>query len=318
MKNKNLIFFALLAVSLFSQKEGLASVRQINGKWTDDKYAPTFTVEQHFELGYALTQQKKWADSLNNFLIITHHFPEAACYADSLFFAGVCYYFLGDYQLSNTHFSRYLNEKVELKYFENVFQFKYYIAEAFRMGAKKHIFNAPSFPKMLSGKEQALEIYDEVISSLPHQELGAKALFGKAQLLRNQRKYKESIETLQSLIKRFPKNSKAPESYLEISGIYLEESIQDAQNPDLISLANLSLSHFKKDFPGDERISLGEKNIVCMEEAFAASLYETGRFYEKKKKPKASLIYYEEALKKYPQSESAQKCQERVLALKTD
>jgi tetratricopeptide (TPR) repeat protein len=59
-------------------------------------------------------------------------------------------------------------------------------------------------PKWIPALEDALSIYDEVIMALPHHELGAKALYGKARLLFKDEDYKASIETYQALIRRFP------------------------------------------------------------------------------------------------------------------
>lgn len=308
------LFFILICHQV-NQNQLHATLVQVNGKWTNEKYAPVYSIKDHFEIGYALTQEKKWDEALANFIIITKHFPNSEYYADSLFYSGVCYYFLADYQLSNRQFTAYLSQKEKLKYFDNVFIFKFHIAEAFRNGARKHFLDFEAFPRLFHAYEEALELYDEVISSMPHQELGTQALYAKADLLRSQRKYKDSIDVLNILVKRFPKHEMAPVAYLLISQIYLDVCLKDAQNPDLIALANINLTHFRKDFPSDERYSRAEQNIFEMEEIFAASLYETGRFYEKKKKTKASSIYYQEAVKRYPETESAEKCKERLIVL---
>jgi outer membrane protein assembly factor BamD (BamD/ComL family) len=311
---KNLFFStlsALLVLSLYAD----GSIIKINGRYSDDKHAPLYTPKEHFESGHKLVVEKKWEEALANFLVITTHFPEVEVYPDALFFSGVCYYFMEDYQLANRQLSRYLEQKSKLKYFDKVFLYKYHIAEAFRMGAKKHLFNVEMLPRLAFAAQEAMDLYDEVISSLPHQELGAKALYGKAEVLLFQKEYKESIETLSTLIKRFPKDNLAPTSYLLISHIYLEESKKDAQNPDLLALAKINLKNFRRDFPGDEKISEVEGDISSMEEVLATSLFETGRFYEKKKKLKASKIYYEEALKRYPETASAEKCKGRLQAI---
>jgi outer membrane assembly lipoprotein YfiO len=305
-----IVYFAMASCNIYG------SIIQVNGKYTDDKHAPIFSLEKHFEIGSKLVEENKWKEALSNFLVITLHFPESLLSADSLFFSGICYYYLDDHQMANRQLSLYLNQKSQLKYFDKVFLYKYHIAEAFRLGAKKHLFNFQQFPKILSGKAEAIEIYDEVISSLPYQELGALSLYGKAELLRTQRKYRESIESLTTLIKRFPKHPKTPEAYFFISEIYVDESLTDTQNPDLLALAKVNLNHFKRDFPGETVLKKVEKNLARMEEIFAKSLYETGRFYEKKKKHKASFIYYEEAVKHYPDTASAEKSRERLDLLK--
>lgn len=214
--------------------------------------------------------------------------------------------------ISNRTFNRYLESSGKLKHFEKVFEFKYYIANHYQEGYRKHLFGVSRLPRVISGKNEALEIYDEIVAALPTKDLAADALFAKADLLRTLKRSKESIDSLQMLVRRFPKSSLAADSYLRISKIYHDQSVLESQNPDLISLAKINLSKFSKSFPGDERITEANANLIAMQEIYAKSLYETGRFYERKKKVDASMIYYNDALSKYPTTPSAQKCQERL------
>ncbi len=292
-----------------------AAIVQINGKWSDNKYAPTLSVPEHYDLGVQLLHENKWGDALQNFMIIALHFPESPFYADALFSSGICYYFLSEFDFANKQFTRYLNLGGNLKHFDKVFEFKYHIADFYSKGSKKHLLGFKQLPAFLSAKSDALDLYDEVIASVPSREIAALSLYGKGDLLRKRRQYKESIEALQILTRRFPKHSLAADAFVLISDIYYEESEIEAQNPDLLALAQINFTRFQKSFPGDERTAASERNLVKMQEAFAHSLYETGRFYEKKKKPQASRIYYGEAIKRYPSTSFANKSRSRLAEL---
>lgn len=307
-----LILYIVLCFS-FVSLEG--AIVQINGKWSDTRYAPTLPISEHFDLGCKYFAEEDWGEALKNFLIISLHFPNSPFYSDALFNSAVCYYQLSDYDLANKQFSKYLNLGGSLKNFEKVFEYKLEIAEAYAKGSKKRLFGVKQMPRIMPAKGDAITLYDEVVASLPGREIAAKALFGKAQLLRKRREYRESIESLQLLARRFPKHTLAADAYLMISEVYLEQSAIEAQNPDLLALAQINLNRFQKQFPGDERFAIGEKNLLNMKETFAKSLYDTGRFYEKKKKTHASRIYFNEAIKRYPETQAASRSQERLSIL---
>ncbi len=158
-------------------------------------------------------------------------------------------------------------------------------------------------------------MYDEVIASLPSREVAAKSLYGKGVLLRIRKEYRESIEALQTLTRRFPKTTEAADAFLLLCQIYLDQSKIDSQNPDLLSLAQINLTNFEKSFPGEERLQEARTQFQEMKEIFAHSLYETGRFYEKKKKKDASKIYYDEAVKRFPNTKGADKSFARLMLL---
>jgi len=306
----------LFIFCIFSHLEMCAAITQVNGKWVKVKYAPSLSAPDHYDKGFRLFNENNWEDALTQFTIINLHFQETAFYPDALFYSGVCYYFKGEFDLANKQFDQYLLLSGKLKHFEKVFEFKYHIAEAFRSGRKKHPFGIAAIPKVAPAKSNALALYEEINVALPASELAASALMGKGELLRSRRAYKESIEAFQTLTKRFPKHSLAAESFIKLSEVYVEQSREEPQNPDYLSLALLNIQRFQKSFPSEERIALAEANFKLMQEIYAESLYETGRFYEKKRKRGASAIYYRDTLTQYPRTEAAQKSQERLITLK--
>ncbi|MFZ0565235.1 MAG: outer membrane protein assembly factor BamD [Chlamydiales bacterium] len=307
-----LFFICLCSSSLF------ASYSHVSGKWSPEKYSPTQSVQEHYDQGYQLLYKNMWDEALIHFMIINYHFQESPFYSDAVFYSGVCYYFQGDFDLANRQFSKYLSLSGKLKHFEKVFEFKYYIADYYQQGRKKHLFRSEYFPKWLPAGESVLEILDEVIASLPGREIAAKALYSKAAFHRKRREYDKSIESLQIITRQFPKHTLAAEAFLEISNIYLEKSHLEAQNPDQIALAQLNLQRFRKGFPSEERLEEAEKNLMQMKEVYGQCLYDVGRFYERKKKHSASAIYYQDAIQKYPASEAAEKSRNRLSQLGSD
>ena len=219
-----------------------------------------------------------------------------------------------EYDLANRQFDRYLKTGSSLTHLETTFEFKLHIADRYATKCtRKYPMGLPVFPKIVFvNKDDALSLYDEIVAALPSHELAVKALFGKGNLFMRRHEYKECIDVFQALARRFPKHSLAAESYLLISEVYLEKSLLESQNPDICSLAQINLRKFKEHFPGDERSAQAEENLRKMEKLFAGSLYDTGRYYERKKKPKASLIYYQEAIKRFPKTDYAKKCAARM------
>ncbi len=276
---------------------------------------PSVSVQEHYDYGYQAYYQNKFEDALTHFMVVIYHFDDSPFYHDSVYFSGLCYYSMEEYDLANRQLDRYLSLSGKLKHFETVFEYKLEIANRFIDGKKRHLFGNEKLPKWSSGKVNAVEIYDEIIAALPGKDIAAQSLYHKAELLKSKKEYRESIESLQTVSRRFPKHSLAAESYLRISEIYLEQSRLEAQNPDLIALAQVNIQRFTKSFPSDERISHAMSNLTAMHEVYAQSLYDTGRFYERKKKPHASAIYYQDTILKYPDTNAARKSHDRLAQL---
>jgi outer membrane protein assembly factor BamD (BamD/ComL family) len=146
--------------------------------------------------------------------------------------------------------------------------------------------------------------------------LAAKALYSKGSLQWDEKQYRQSVDSFQMLIKRFPKHELAPESYVAISKIFVEQSGTEFQNPDILAFAQINLRKFKSDFPREERLGEVENDLLSIKEYFAKNLYDTGQFYERTDKPRAAAIYYQNAIQQFPETQIAQKCQSRLEKLK--
>lgn len=293
-----------------------ATYRFKDGQFINEKEVATLSVQEHYSELLSAYQNKDYPKLVSESLILKKNFPSTPFAHEALFYLGIGYFHLGDYELANEQFSLYLKKQSTPKHFEEAIQYKFDIAEKFEKGAKKHVMGLETMPKWVSAEDDAIAIFDEVITALPNHILAAKALFAKAKLLFKAEEFNLSVETYQTLIRRFPKTDLASESYLSIGEVYLAQCKLEYPDPDFLDLAEINLKKFTQDFPSDERILKASQMLEKMQEVYAKSLYETAKFFERTKKPRAAMIYYNKIISKYPESKSAKYSQERLQELK--
>jgi outer membrane protein assembly factor BamD (BamD/ComL family) len=300
---KYVIPFVLLASSLFSLEE-----RDL--VFEDQTSSVT---EYNSLLQEALASSNWWAvvDCAD---MISYNFPTTPFAQESPYLTGYAYFQMGQFELANQALSSYINHSATHSHFEEAIQIKFEIAEAFQNGKKKRLFGSHKMPAWLSAKENALEIYDEVITVVPHSAIAAKALLGKAKIQAEFEDYKDSIETLAQLIRKFPKSEEAAEAYLEVNRVYLTQCKTTSLDLDLLDLAAVNLRKFHSAFPREERLDQADKLFRDTQELFAQNLFETGQFFERTKKSSASKIYFDKVISKYPSTEAAKLAREKVNA----
>jgi outer membrane protein assembly factor BamD (BamD/ComL family) len=274
------------------------------------------SVQEHYSIAMDAYQKQNWDEVIHQSLIVVKNFSSTPFAQESLFYLGVGYFHTGELEYSNKFLTSYLKKQATPKFFEEAIQYKFKIAEKYHRGAKKHILGWETMPKWVPARDEAIRIYDEVVTALPHHELAAHALFGKAKLLIKEDEYKSSIETYQILIRRFQKHPLAAESYIGIGEVYLIQSQAQYPDQDYLDLAEINLRKFRHDFPGEERLAVAEKMWLDMKEVYASDLYDTGRFYERTKKPQAAYIYYTRVLTKYPETKVCDLVNKRLSKLK--
>lgn len=304
----------LIFIFLFSTVHAAFTLK--NGKLVDANTVATKSAIEHYNAGVEAYQANNWKEAALQFRIVAENFPNSSYSQDALFYLGVSEYHQNEMDFANEAFNSYIKSKNNPKYFQLAIEYKFAIADKLGGGAKKRILGTRKLPKWSCGKALALQIYDEVIAALPCHDLAAKALFAKGNLQWDMSNYRGSVDAFQMLIKRFPKHELAPESYVAISQVYLEQSAIEFQNPDILAFAQINLKRFKQDFPREDRISQVESDVLSIKEIYAQGLYETGQFYERTGKPRAAVIYYQNAIKQFPETQVAVKSQTRLDSLK--
>lgn len=259
-----------------------------------------------------LFQNDSWEKTILISKDMLARYKESPFNSEIYYYLGVSYFNIRDFDMSNFYLGKYLKNETTPKFFEEAIECKFNIAEKFYEGAKKHIFGLEKLPKVLPAKEDALDIYDEIITALPRHDLTAKSLYRKGLLLLDFEDFKPSVESFEILIRRFPKHYLAADAYLGIQAVYLKQSEKEFPDPDILELAHINISRFAESFPGESRLHDAQKMLVQTEDCFAKELYETGSFYERTQKLDAAILYYENILTNYPHSVFAIKAKKSV------
>lgn len=315
MKFKALFVVACLTAILMAEVPLEAAFTIKNGKVVDASSVATRSLEEHWELGARAIADDEWEEAAYQFKIITYSFPGSAHADDAYYFLGVSYFYMAEYDHANEALTTYLKCQTSPRYFQEVIEYKFAIADRLARGEKRRFFGTKRLPKWACGKDLAVEIYDEVIAAVPCLEIAGQALIAKGFLLWNMRDYKAAVESFQMGIRRFPKTELAPECYVWISKVYVEQSFYEFQNPDILAFAEINLARFEKDFPRDESIEEVKNDVKDIKEIYASGLYNTGQFYERTKHRRAAIIYYHNAIHQFPDTCTAALCIERLICI---
>jgi len=286
-----------------------------DGKMMHLDEVATLSVQEHHSLLLESVEQEDWDGVIRQANVIVKNFPDTPFFQEAFYFLGVAYFKAQDFDLANKHLTTYLKKQSALHHFREAIELKFQIAEKFREGFRKHIGGYAFLPKWIPAKDEALKIYDEVISALPNDDLAARSLFGKGVVSLEDEEYTASIETYQTLIRRFPRHPLSPNAYVAIMRVYLEQSKARYPDANYLELAAINLRKFRQDFPLDERVQEAEIVFDELQEVFAHSFYEIAQFYERTKKPHASVLYYAKIVKAFPNTESATLSRKRLKKL---
>ncbi|HRW58377.1 MAG TPA: tetratricopeptide repeat protein [Chlamydiales bacterium] len=253
-----------------------------------------------------------WKQVKESAQLLADQYTESPFSKEARFFLGTALFHQGALNKANQEFSTYIQQQKNPKYFEEAMTYKFEIAEKYRLGQKKAMMGLAYMPKIASGYEDAVTIYDEIIHSMPHHELAVKSLFAKGQLTEIIDDKDVAIDVFKQLIKQFPQNDLAIESYLQIARIYAAKAKARNFDPALLSLAEINYNQFRETFPGEERVKYVENTLAKIQDKYAQGFYETGRFFERTRRVDAAKIYYNKIISVFSHSKFAKLSKQRL------
>ena len=277
-----------------------------NGKLYDEKYIATMTADEHFHKGLSLLKEKKYEDAAIEFMIVEQSFPESSLAADSCYYLGIIAYEESDLDIANRYFSQYLKKGSVPEHYDDVFRYKLAIATRLAKGEKRHLFGYQSLPKLMTGRQIALDTFDEIIKAMPYQEIGAQATLEKGDLLALREEFPKAIECYQSVIRKFPRSQFALTAFQAISNCYRKQLELEPQNTDALALAEINVREAKQMFFSAEEIQALSQEVRTMREGAATALFKTAELYEKMGEQKAAALCYVNILQRFPATDASE------------
>lgn len=259
--------------------------------------------EHFFHLKKALNE-KKWKDVVYHAKIMKRY-PNNSINVDIEYYLGVGYFYLKEYNLANGFFNKYLDQNEEPRFYKEAIEYKFRIAKKYFFGAKKRLFGTKKLPKWERGKEDAKNIFEEVMQAFPGTSMEAEAQYCVGRILLSQKEYEESLQTFIELIRKHPDTSFAIDAFVSISRIYVKDTNDKNFDLDHLELARINLKNFQEAFPKEEKIVKVQRDVRKIEEIYASNLFTIGKFYERTKKRNAAKIYYEKILFLFPDTKTA-------------
>ena len=171
----------------------------------------------------------------------------------------------------------------------------------------------PFFPSM----DRTSQMYDKIIKNGPYGEAGPQSQLNIGRAREKQRDYVQAVKAYKTAADRYHDQPKVATEGLYKAGVaYNKEAKSSEYDQNVASEAIATFSDFATLYPDDTRVPDAQQRITALRTEHARGSYEIARFYEKGRRWKGALIYYNEVLIKDPNSKYAALAREKIDAIK--
>lgn len=160
-------------------------------------------------------------------------------------------------------------------------------------------------------------MYEQVVKNGPYSEVGPKAQINVGEAREKQKDYHAAVKAYERAADRYVDQQQVASDALYKAGqAYMKEAKTSEYDQTVASKAIATFSDFATLHPNDGRVPETATKIESLKTEQARGSFETAKFYEKRKKWKAAMIYYNEVLRLDATSSYAELARQRIDEIK--
>ncbi|HWN93515.1 MAG TPA: outer membrane protein assembly factor BamD, partial [Methylomirabilota bacterium] len=171
-----------------------------------------------------------------------------------------------------------------------VLQRQFEIANRFLGGEWGRLFGYIPFPQ---GMDRTAEMYEKIVKNGPYSEVGPKAQMNIGAAREKQKDFPEAVRAYERAADRYANREEVASEALFKAGLAYQKEAKTADYDQTVaSRAIATFEDFSTLHPNDNRVPEAQKRIESLKVEQARGAFEIAKFYEKRKKWKAAVIYY--------------------------
>ena len=307
-KSLPVIALAVLAPALKAQSEGLVKSQPIQ-----NKYQPTWLTSEQLAAADAFVDSGDTENAIKTYRYISRSYPKSDEAPLAQFRLAKQLNQKGDFETAFKEYQALLQKYPQTKNFEEAVADQINIANAFLKGKKVKFLGIPMTPSM----EKAEEMYTAILKVSPYSKHAPVTQFNLGLSFEKQGKAKEAIDAYQKLLDKYPNSSACDDALYQIGYVYQRLGMT-GKSQDLSALkeAQNNYQDFLLQYPNSEKVPQAGLNMKSMVSKESSDTLRVARFYDFNKDFKASSIYYNDVIRRFPQSQDATEAKSRLDELK--
>jgi outer membrane protein assembly factor BamD len=214
----------------------------------------------------------------------------------------------GEYDDAYDAYANYLTKYPRGEDFETSVESMFKIAQLFLEGEKRKIFGL----KIASSMTRAQEMFEGIVQRAPYSRYAPLAQFNAGQAMEKQGKFSDAIAAYTAVVTRYPSDPIADDAQYQIGFVQLRQYRDGSYDQGGAQKARDAFEDFINRFPDSEKVPQARENLKSLEAGASKGTLDIAKFYDKTKKYKAAVIYYNDVIKFSPGTPEATFAKTRI------
>lgn len=281
------------------------------GKWINPKKTAKDTPDDQMAFAMEFYKQGNWDRAIEEFEKLPSVFPTSRLAAEGVYYLGLAWEEKDDIAKAADAYQRLIDRYPYSDRIKDAIKKEFDIANRFASGGKVKVLGVPALP----GQEKAIELYKHIVKNAPFGSYGDQAQFNIGEVYKTQGEFEEAQKAFQAVVDEYPTSELVSKAHYQIAYCSMQASKKAEYNEQNAQRAIEEFQGFKEAFPNDKQAVEADEAIKALRMKKAMTSYDIGGFYEKQNKWSSAKVYYEEVVKKYPETPAAEMARKKIESL---
>jgi outer membrane protein assembly factor BamD len=277
------------------------------GKWQRAR------AKEQLEVAQAAFDSKNYGTALKAARRVVRVWPLSDYAPKARYLVGRCYEAKGKDEKAFKEFDKLVTKSPKLDNYDEIVQREFEIAGKYLAGKRFRLWGTiPLYRSM----DRTAEMYDKIVKSGPFSDVAPQAQLKIGAAREKQKNYAMAVKAYELAADRYHDRPKvASEALYRQALAYNKQAMTAEYDQTAAGQAIATFTDFQTLYPDDTRSSEAQKIINGLKSEQARGSFQTAKFYEKYKKWKGAVVYYNEVTLQDPTSQYANIAKDRIDAL---
>jgi outer membrane protein assembly factor BamD len=283
--------------------------------WTNEDESGNSTAASsraQIELARKLEAAADWQKARQAYAALVRKWPFSFNAGEAQYKIGWCAEKAADFGAAFKAYQKCIEKHPESKFYNQSLERQYNIANLYLAGEPQRLWKIP-IP--LQAPEKIVEMYDQIIKNAPYGQYAPQSQFKIGLAHEKQRKWSEAVKAYQMVLDRYPGNDVADDAQYQIGYAWMRAAGSSDYDQGATEKAIDAFTEFITRYPNSEKVVQAEENIVDLKTRTSQGAFHIAQFYESQKRYEAAIIYYEDVLKREPETERGKIAREKIAQL---
>lgn len=220
----------------------------------------------------------------------------------------------GDLSRAFNAYQALLTKYPDTPNFERAVAAQVSIANKYLQGRPQKFLGVP----IGSSAKRAQEMYTNILSNAPFSKYAPIAQFNLGLAYEKQSQPFEAIKAYQKVLDTYPNSDVDDDALYQIGYVYLRIGFaQKSQDLSSLLQSRNTFEDFLIEYPNSEKAPQARENLARLGGEEAGDVMRIAKFYEFSRDVKSSIIYYNDVIRRQPQTKEAQTAKARIEELRS-